>query len=221
MAFTLTNTTDSGICIDQTKTISHTHSGDLLVVSAGSWDNNSTEVQSVTYNGVSLTKAVGNLQGGSSQFRSASIWYLVNPSQGTNDLVLTMTSISTDFFAFRAYSFQGCLTTDALEATGSTQGTGTTATISINSAFENCLFVDAFATDWTSGIPISPARDNYYLNYNTGLRETHATSYTTRIGTTGSQNYSYPTDGGSRTYVYVGATFNSLDTGGSFLYNLI
>lgn len=216
MGFILTNSTDSGLCIDASKTISHTHSGDILIVSAGSWDNNPTTVQSVTYNGVALTQAVQTL----SNNRSASIWYLVNPSQGTNNLVLTMTSISTDFFAFKVYSFQGSLTTSPLNNTGSFAGTTTNASFSINSSFDNCLFVDAIATDYSTNTPTVPARDGYTVTWNSGIQESHATSYILKIGSTGAKTYEMPINS-SRQCVYVGATFNCLEQGGAFLFNLL
>lgn len=75
-------------------TISYTRptaSNALLVVSTAFWDSNSTST--VTYNGVSMTKAYNSDYG---EVYHSEIWYLAAPASGTNDVVLTFTGTVAD-----------------------------------------------------------------------------------------------------------------------------
>lgn len=76
----------------QTLSITLGGTADLLVVCATGWTcSGNYTVSTVTFNGVSLTKAVGlnSYNGGCSN--PAEIWYLSSPSTGTHDLVITYT----------------------------------------------------------------------------------------------------------------------------------
>ncbi len=78
------------------RTVSHTVSANLtnraILVMAGAYDPASTpdrNVQSITYNGVALTKLVDE-DGAGTPTVNAEWWLLLNPATGANNLVVTM-----------------------------------------------------------------------------------------------------------------------------------
>lgn len=73
---------------------------------------------SITYDGDSMTEAayVEFSSYGSNRKESVSVWYLVNPSTGANDLVVTW-GVNANRFSYVAFSLSGVDTSDPLGAT--------------------------------------------------------------------------------------------------------
>ncbi len=77
----------------------------LLVIACGVGGAGTGHVDSVTYNGVALTKAIEYISGHGDQ---ESIWYLINPASGSNDVVITLSGAGSVFKA-GAVSLSGML----------------------------------------------------------------------------------------------------------------
>lgn len=115
-----------------TNTWAHTvvagQTGLLLLVAVGS---GASSISGVTYNGVSLTQ-LGTTLSYNSGSNKLSLWYLLNPSTGTHNIVATVAS--TSYIAGASCSYIGCLGTFGTPATninaGSTSSTNTVTTTS-------------------------------------------------------------------------------------------
>lgn len=91
---TTTATAQSTTSITFSHTV-NTQSNQILVVTSGIEDDGTTAISSVTYNGVSLSSAVNTTNSN----RRAEIWYLLNPSVGTANVVITYAATVTDIVA--------------------------------------------------------------------------------------------------------------------------
>jgi len=72
----------------------------ILWVGLMQGDSGSDIISGATYNGTALTKLVGRQLNGSTQY--ANLWYLVNPSSGSNTLTVSFSSSAT--FAFEVFA---------------------------------------------------------------------------------------------------------------------
>lgn len=90
MAVSYDNTTSDIGTASPTRSIVHTCSGSDRVLVAFIRFGNTITINSVTYNGVSLTNA--GTQTASGSHHKSSIWYLIGPATGSNNLVITTSS---------------------------------------------------------------------------------------------------------------------------------
>lgn len=105
------------------------NTGDLLVVCvAAARYPNVNEVTGVTWNSISLTKAVeATVEGeGSSEWQHASIWYLKIASGATGSIVATAGSSNTSII-LQAFSYTGHDTTTPIGNTSSTRQNASSA----------------------------------------------------------------------------------------------
>lgn len=123
-----------------TLTWSHTCTGDnrLLVVTVG--ESRNVTVTGVTYNGVALTKAK-ELDGGGGGNDYASIWYLIAPDTGTNDIVVTYSGSITVPRAGGA-SFTNALQTAVLGATNSVGGTAQNKSLALTTTEDGSVIIE-------------------------------------------------------------------------------
>ena len=149
---TITSAASSGIAFNATSTIihggftsgpttknwTHTTSGSnrLLVLFADIWQDvgGTGTITSATYNGTSLTKATSTRGGG----MASEIWYLANPTTGSNTLSVTITG-ATDSIKLAAASFTGANQSSPLDATSIASGWGGNPTASITTVTANDL----------------------------------------------------------------------------------
>lgn len=134
-------------------------SNPILIVAFNAFNQvgtNNSVVSSVTFNGVNLTRAKTQFITDGSTFDSSyDIWYLINPSATTANVVLTFTGGSgggiTSIHAY-AGSFFGLAQSSPLDATfAAWNQTGrTTHSDSVTTAVDNELVVDTFGLDATS-----------------------------------------------------------------------
>ena len=103
-AVAVENVSKSGIVNSASVTWSHTVSGSnrLLVVGIGL--RNYTTITSVTYGGIALTKAAA-VGSGTNNYARSELWYLVNPTVGTANIVVT--NSATEWMATGAITFTG------------------------------------------------------------------------------------------------------------------
>lgn len=144
------NVSTSGAQVNQSSTTwSHTVLGNLLVVFCTGYDGGALRVATgVTFNGVALTKALETNNGNG----TSSIWYLVNPSTGANNIVVTWNG-SQDTLVCGAVDF---LSASPTQPDNTATGSGSGSPISNNIvAAKAGVVVDCFiyqsTADWTEG----------------------------------------------------------------------
>ncbi len=104
----------------------------LLVVAVSAADS----VDSVTYNGQSLTQIQDENRGGF----HAELWYLVNPPAGSNTVNVDMTG--TARVVLSAISFTGVHQTSPIDANAGDTGGTSTPSVNISTNFDNSMIVD-------------------------------------------------------------------------------
>ena len=105
-----------------TYTTSHTCTGSNLILIVGTM-NGFVTASGVTYNGVSMTKLADSTQVG----QTMTLWYLINPATGTNNVVTSFTG--TQDWQVLSASYTGVKQTgfpDASDATQTSSGSGIT-----------------------------------------------------------------------------------------------
>lgn len=123
---------------EATRTFSHTCSGSqrLLIVSVcNDEDGSAVNVSSITYAGVALTQRITATR---SNFGRASLWYLVNPASGANNVIVTLASAQE--WTAAAVSFTGVNQTTPLGTAASANGFGSTASVNVSSASDELVY---------------------------------------------------------------------------------
>lgn len=138
----------NGFSAGTTLSWSHTTSGTnrLLVISAMAWQDvaGTGTVSGVTYNGAALTKANATTGGA----MRAEVWYIKNPTIGTNTVVVTYTG-NTDARKASGVSFTNADQTSPLDASNVASGTSSPITLNLTTTTDNATIVDA-ATNFTT-----------------------------------------------------------------------
>ena len=116
-------------------TISHVNNGNLLVVGVGA-NNNNDIITGITYAGSAMTRAgVGIIAANNI---SAYMYYLLNPSTGTNNIVIS--SGSSVLFQGEGVSYTGARQTPQPDAsTGTTITSGTSAANTLTTVADNSV----------------------------------------------------------------------------------
>lgn len=109
-----------------------------LAMRGGASANSDLNVSGVTYNGVSLTKAVTTNSGDSpsSNTLAADVWYLVNPSSGTNSIAVTFQG-TVNHAAGYALSLSQVDQKNPLDQTNSNHALGQASPVSNNVTINN------------------------------------------------------------------------------------
>jgi len=182
----------------------------LLVVTAGWRDGGGKwDIDSMTYDGVSMTKAKDQTGGDAS---NSEVWYLVNPNTGTNQISMTMNG-NPDFGASGAVSFFGVDQDNPLDATGSAQASGNPST-SITTVANGAMVVDAV---YSRNATLSVGANQTQMYNISDPSERSAASYR-RFGAPGAQTMTWT---GSAVYTQSAASFKPAPSGGSFIFNLL
>jgi hypothetical protein len=127
---------------------SHTCTGSNLVLVVGISSRDITlgnrTVSSVTYNGVTLTKARSD---DNALTARTEMWYLINPSTGSNTVTVTMGGVCTGFIC-GAVSLTGVKQSGQPDASNGFESVPnvTTATCNVTTVADNSWIVDIFRT---------------------------------------------------------------------------
>lgn len=121
----------------------------ILVLTISCGTTSSANPTSITYNGVSLTKAVGLSRD------DFSIWYLVNPATGSNTLDIQFNG-GNQYFVANAAIFENVDQSSPIDATATDSasvGAGSDKTTNITTTVDDAMLVDviggsASGTDW-------------------------------------------------------------------------
>lgn len=198
-----------------TLTFSHTCTGSnlILFVSAGTNVSGSI-ISGVTYNGVALTNI--NLSGtGIGSLWKTSLWYLVAPATGANNVVITGTI--TGRIAGASASYTGALQISPIDsnAVNNDPGPGSVSTLtgSTTVVANNCWVVMGGSND--NGGPLTAGTGS------TGrfLAPTSETGFFDSNGTVSAGSYSMTFNGGNGHYTLSMASFKpaAATTNGNFL----
>ena len=110
------------------------------------------DVTGVTYNSVALTKIAEKIY---LIYESVELWYLLNPDEGTHNVVVTLASATDKGIGAGAITIDGAKQ-QAPEVNNTANGNSTTASVSITTLTDNAWIIDAVATrdstnDMTAG----------------------------------------------------------------------
>lgn len=175
----------SGIedAIDLTLTISHTCSGvdRILIVGVGI-DKTTDSITGITYAGVALTR----IRAASTTNTTSSLWYLLNPTSGTNNIIVTSSSLQN--FTAGGLSLTGARQFNQINAsngaTGDGGGTPQTATVSVTSTLSNCWVVDCVFGNGIAAITVGAGQIERYNATNPGGQGAGSTEVAASPGST-------------------------------------
>jgi hypothetical protein len=127
-------------------TFAHTCSGSdrILFVFIHCNGGNGDATTGATYNGVALTQLCQD----DGTFAQIEAWYLVNPSVGTHDVVVTKGNNAGAPYQIVAESFTGVDQTNPINATNvpDIHATGSSMTRTVAPTVSNCMIIDAFTS---------------------------------------------------------------------------
>lgn len=168
-------------------TFSHTvDSGSNLLVVAESHNSNA-DPTSVTFNGVALTKAV--FVGNSNEPNRATIWYLVNPTVTTANIVVTIGA--NRGIVAGAYNFSGASTSPIGNTATQNNGnsTSSSSSLSITAAESGNYIIDVVSV--TAQDPTVGADQTQRWNKTSGPTNNHRGASSTETGSSGSHTMSW------------------------------
>lgn len=124
-------------------TWSHTVTGSNPFLAVGFTPNTSVSVPTATaatYNSVNMTKAQANsFDAGSFHKVESSVWFLGNPSTGSNTISVTVTLGSTPTVVGASTSYTGAQAINTADAVGGTTGTATgSQSFTVTTVADNC-----------------------------------------------------------------------------------
>lgn len=176
-----------------TATLSHTTSGAnrLLLVAVHQSTVASDGVSSVTYNGVSMTK-IGSTVTIESSVAYLSLWYLLAPATGANNIVVTKTSGYNTSIA--SVSYTGVKQSGQPEVNNTNTGSGTAPTCSMTPLTNNAMLVMSVGGNGTGGVATESSnwtrRANNFTKGSMGEKSVATPASTTQTVTfSGSQNW--------------------------------
>src|SRR3990167_2897336 len=121
-------------------TYAHTCTGTNLVLIVGAFLDNDTSdtITGITYNGVALTKING--VSGSSDQGYSTLWYLIAPATGANNIVVSWTGANN--ISSCAISYTGAHQTSPIDSNNTgTNGGGSTLTLATTVVASDCWLV--------------------------------------------------------------------------------
>ena len=126
------------------QTFSHTCTGTNRLLFVGGFNQEaSSTITGVTYDGVAMTE----IDSSSQTNNSVSLWYLIAPSTGASDVVITRSS-STNALVGVGVSYTGCLQSGVPDSdnTGGSSS-GSSLTISTTTVEDNCWITGIFRNE--------------------------------------------------------------------------
>ena len=148
IAIDSTGVANSTTASSTTRTVAFNNvAGTFLAVGITRFRNVTTN--SVTYNGVAMTKAVDSIEASSNR---AELWYLASPATGSNNIVVTFSAATDDALVIGSISYTGVDNASPIGATASQAGatTSTAPSINITTLNNNSYIMDAMYKNSTA-----------------------------------------------------------------------
>lgn len=130
-------------------TTSHTVTGSNTIFFGGIWNGNTSGLTTVTYNGSSMTlvNSINGNPGGTTY-----MYYIVNPTTGTNTFSVTRSSTVGRLFIFGA-SYTGAAQTGQVDSSNTATNTGSSGhTVSTTVVAPNCWLVGVMIMDGANSL---------------------------------------------------------------------
>ena len=186
----VTDTSSSGTTITNSAFTVASNSNRILVVSAGRFDAAGGDISGVTWNGgaESFTRAVFEDDTLSSR---SEIWYLINPTATTADIVTTWNA-TTGRRGAGVYSYYNVDQTTPIGVTNTDNGSSTTTTGTITPTSTGSLIVDSEVS--SSNVAATDTLTAGWTNLIGGTDRSLSSQYdlTPTIGVSNNMFYSYP-----------------------------
>jgi len=162
---TLAVTVDSssnGATVDQPSvTISHTTAGSNRLMLVGvSMEPGGQSVDTITYNGVSLTLVGSQLDSGGKA--RVEIWQLLAPDEGTSDVIVNLTNTGHKGVAVGVTSFNGVNQTTPVLGFSSDTGNSALASTTVSSATDDLVFGVVAVEKGTIASTPEPGQDEHW-----------------------------------------------------------
>jgi hypothetical protein len=178
-------------------TWSHTCTGSnrVLVVSVAILGDSSVTVSGVTYNGVAMTSRYQGDLSTSGVYAKNSVWTLVAPATGANNIVATYSGTNTGYAGCGAVSFTGVNQTTPIRTVYSAGPGGTTATLTATDSVSGDIVIagvsaydggTTLAADQTSRVLTDPVSGTSYAF---AMQTKVASGASTVMSWTGAANY--------------------------------
>lgn len=201
----ITTTTNS---FNWNHTVTSTHGSNLLLMVQIVTSNTTNTVQTVTYNGVSLTKLPSGQVNCNTNCRDE-VWYMTNPATGTN--AIAVTTLNTAAVTATAISFYDVNQTTPFNTTASTAsvtGTETSSSFSVPSATQEVV-VDFYGNQ-ASGTFTPTAGANQTQQVNVGNSIAQEAAISTKNGASPNTTMAWTWTSGNN-YADVGVGINAVD----------
>lgn len=194
--------------ITSSLTYTHVCTGANLVLVVGVQADSSVDPTGVTYNGISMVKANSSAVSG----LLSSIWYLVNPTIGTNSVVVTFAAAH--WMVSGSMSFTGCNTSSPLDNSAVNNGSSSTPSTSITTNNAGSVLIDSlFNNNNPTSTANSPQTSEYNIfNTSDGFRGMGSWKLTT---TAGSYSMGWDNGGVSELWTSAVVAINALATASS------
>lgn len=200
-----------------TATLSHTTSGSnrILIVAAHQFTVAASSVTGITYNGVAMTK-IGSTQTIQAGNAYMSLWYLIAPATGANNIVVTKGN--GDLVSIAAASYTGAKQSGQPEVTGTATGSGTAPSNAITPSTNNAMLLMAVGGDGVGGLATGATnwtkRVENYTKGSIGEKSVATPSSTTQTVTFSSQNWGV-------IQISLAEAVESANTGAAFILNML
>ena len=155
MAIAFDNATVGGrITGGSSKTFSHVCSGTdrIIFVEASVVNPSGNKATAVTYDGVAMTKIDDSF---AQHNVNISLWFLKNPSSGTNDVVVTFANAIGSFCDTIASSYNGASQSGSIDNSTKSNGTGATFSESLTPSVDNCWVIASAYHNGGNGLSLT------------------------------------------------------------------
>jgi len=205
-----TNDSSSGTTITNSAFTVANNSNRVLVVSAARFDGSGGNISGITWNGTEdfVSPAAAVEDDGTSR---SEIWYLINPSVGTHDVVTTWNATTANRGA-GVYSFYNADQTTPIGITNNATATSTPTTGTLTPTSTGSLIVDCEIS--SSNVAATPTLTAGWNSLIGGIDRSFSSQYnlTPTIGVSNNMFYSYSS--GAKTWAWCAAEIKQF-VGGS------
>lgn len=190
---------DAGVASSNTLSYGAAGANLIMVVGILMKDSGSQTVSSITYNGTNLTSIPGATVANGA--RHNEMWYMLNPAQGTHNLITTLTGVPSNGFDVFVATYTGAKQSGQPDASGKNSASAvSTLSVTLTTVLDNCWIVMMESAE-NGGAPSAGANtflrsagvftNNELILYDTNGNQTPAGSHTVTGNTAG--NSTIPT----------------------------